>query len=91
MTARQNWPTGLLACAVFFALLALVDDQPTEAQDVADDVTLAQRRAGIEADINALAQQICNAELGPGTRVVWTVDGDLVCRPATQTAQGGKP
>lgn len=91
MNARPNWPAGLLACAAMFALHFLVDDQPTEAQDVADNVTLAQQRAVIEAGINELALQICNAELGPGTRVVWTVDGDLVCRPAMQTAQGGKP
>ena len=91
MNARPNWPAGLLACAALFALYALVDDQPTEAQDVADNVTLAQQRAVIEAGINELALQICNAELGPGTRVLWTVDGDLVCRPATHTAEGSTP
>lgn len=91
MTARPNWPAGLLACAAMFAIYGLVDDHPSEAQDVADDVTLAQQRAVIEAGINELALQICTAELGPGTRVLWTVDGDLVCRPATLTADGSKP
>lgn len=91
MTARQNWPAGVVACAVLFALLALVDDQPTEAQAVAEDVTVAHKRARIQSDMDALAQRICNAELGPGTRVVWTVDGDLVCRPGTHTAEGSTP
>ncbi|MES2888676.1 MAG: hypothetical protein V4739_11765 [Pseudomonadota bacterium] len=91
MSARHNWPAGLLACAALFAMYALVDDHPNEARDVADDVTLAKRRAAMERDIDALALQICTAEMGPGTRALWTVDGDLVCRPAMHTAAGSKP
>ncbi|MDP3625039.1 MAG: hypothetical protein Q8S12_00465 [Hydrogenophaga sp.] len=91
MTARTNWAMGLLACVALFAVHALVDDQANEAQNMADELAVAQQLAAVQAGIDALAQQICNTELGPGTRVLWTVDGDLVCRPATLTAEGGKP
>lgn len=88
MTAR-TWLATFAACMAFLLLCAALDPIPLEAQDVADDVTLAQKRASLDAGRDALALQICQAELGPGTQVIWTVDGDLVCRPAVLTAQGG--
>lgn len=88
MTAR-TWLATIAACMAFLLLCAALDPVHEEAQDVADDVALAQQRADLEAGRDALALQICQAELGPGTRVLWTVDGDLVCRPAVLTAQGG--
>ena len=88
MTAR-TWLATIAACMAFLFLCAALDPVHEEAQDVADDITLAQQRAELEARRDALALQICQAELGPGTRVLWTVDGDMVCRPAVLTAQGG--
>ncbi len=90
MTSRPNWLTGALACTLFLLLGSLLDSHPTEAQDVADDVEAAMSWADLEARRDALAQQICEAELGPGTTVLWTSDGDMVCRPAApRVAQGG--
>ncbi|PZO17658.1 MAG: hypothetical protein DCF26_09525 [Burkholderiales bacterium] len=88
MTAR-TWLATIAACMAFLLLCAALDPVPQEAQDVADDITLAQQRASLEARRDALALRLCQAELGPGTRVLWTVNGDLVCRPAVLTAQGG--
>lgn len=91
MNARPNWIAGVLASALFLLLCARIDATPHEAQDVASAATDAVTMADLEARRDALALEICTAELGPGTRVIWTVDGDLVCRPAALTAQGGQP
>lgn len=32
------------------------------------------------------ARDLCASELGPGAHVLWTREGDLVCRPATRLA-----
>jgi hypothetical protein len=89
MTPRHNWLAGVLASALFLILGARIDANPHEAQDVADATTEAVTMADLEAGRDALALRICQAELGLGTQVIWTVDGDLVCRPAVLTAQGG--
>ncbi|MDP1686860.1 hypothetical protein [Hydrogenophaga sp.] len=89
MSPRQNWLAGVLASALFLVLGAGLDAAPHEAQDVADTTTEAVTMAELETRRDALALRICQAELGPGTAVLWTVDGDLVCRPAVLTAQGG--
>lgn len=89
MRARHNWLAGVLASALFLILCARLDAHPHEAQDVADATTEAVTQSDIEAKRDALALQICTTELGPGTQAIWTVDGDLVCRPAVLTAQGG--
>lgn len=88
MTAR-TWLATIAACMAFLLLCAALDPFHPEAQDVADATTEAVTMADIEAGRDALALRICQAELGPGTQVIWTVDGDLVCRPAVLTAQGG--
>jgi hypothetical protein len=90
MTAR-TWLAAIAACMAFLLLCAALDPFHPEAQDMADATTEAITMADIEAQRDALALQICQAELGPGTQVIWTVDGDLVCRPAVLTAQGGQP
>lgn len=87
MSRVVNWALGGVAVAIFFAAHAFVE--LNEAQDVADATTEAITMADLEARRDALALQICQAELGPGTQAIWTVDGDLVCRPAVLTAQGG--
>ena len=88
MTAR-TWLATFAACMAFLLLCAVLDPLHSEAQDVADATTDAVTMADIEAGRDALALRICQAEQGPGTQVIWTVDGDLVCRTAVLTAQGG--
>lgn len=88
MTAR-TWLATFAACMAFLLLCAVLDPLHPEAQDVADATAEAVTMADLEARRDALALQICRAEQGPGTQVIWTVDGDLVCRPAVLTAQGG--
>jgi len=88
MTAR-TWLATIAACMAFLFLCAALDPVHEEAQDLADDAAQAPTMAELEARRDALALQLCVAEMGPGTQVLWTADGDLVCRPAVHTAQGG--
>ena len=76
--------TAVLAVAAFFVLVHLADR----------DADTASRMAAINAELDAAdarlqraATQLCQAEAGPGAQVLWTHDGDLVCRPAVVTAQ----
>lgn len=65
-------------------------DSTTEAQAVANGAAAAWMDSRNLAKRDAIAQVLCDAELGPGTQVLWTRKGDLVCRPAArQVAQGG--
>lgn len=78
------WVLGMLAVAAFFTVIHLANR----------DANHASRMAGINAELDAAearlqraAEQLCQAEAGPGAQVLWTQDGDLVCRPALLTAQ----
>ena len=86
-TARPSlgpWVLGMLAVAAFFTVIHLANR----------DAAHANRMAAINAELDAAdarlqraATQLCQAEAGPGAQVLWTQDGDLVCRPAVLTAQ----
>ena len=78
-----NWALGALACALLLAAQLL--DQHDEEQAMADAAHDVEALAEMPA-----AKALCEAELGPGTRVLWTTDGDLVCRPAQVVAEGGQ-
>lgn len=76
--------TAVLAVTAFFTLIHLAER----------DTSTASSMASINADLDAedarlqrAATQLCQAEAGPGAQVLWTQDGDLVCRPAVLTAQ----
>ena len=78
------WVLGMLAVAAFFTLIHLAER----------DTSHASRMAAINAELDAAdarlqraATQLCQAEAGPGAQVLWTQDGDLVCRRAVLTAQ----
>lgn len=93
MSALRNTVTAAMV-AILFLLLGAAADGPsgfTEAKDVADDAAEAWIDSDNLATRNAIAKVLCESELGPGTEVLWTHDGDLVCRPAaTQAAKGGQ-
>ena len=88
MSAR-TWLAAFAACMAFLFLCAALDPVHTDAQNTEDAATDAVTRTDLEARRDALALKICTSEMGPGTRVLWTVDGDLVCRPSVLSAQGG--
>lgn len=76
--------TAVLAVTAFFGVIHLAER----------DTSTASRMAAINAELDAAdarlqraATQLCQAEAGPGAQVLWTHDGDLVCRPAVLTAQ----
>jgi hypothetical protein len=82
---RFAWVTGLLTVAAFFGVLNLAER---------NDNSHAEQMARINAELDATdarmeraAALLCQAEAGPGAQVLWTQDGDLVCRPAVMTAQ----
>ncbi len=79
-----NWLLATLVTALFFGVIHLANR----------DAGHASRMAAINAELDAAdahlqraAAQLCQAEAGPGAQVLWTQDGDLVCRPAVLTAQ----
>lgn len=78
-----NWLAAVSAAAVFFGVLYQVDRADAEAQRLH---TLATQAEAAEQRMHRAAQALCSAELGPGSTVLWTPDGDLVCRPALMTA-----
>jgi hypothetical protein len=90
VSTARNWIAGVLTSALLLALCAAVDDQPTESQDVADDAASAWMDSDNRGKRDAMAQVLCDSELGAGTHVLWTREGDLVCRPAAHlVAKGG--
>lgn len=79
-----NYLLALAVVALFFGVIHLAER----------DTEHASRMAAINAELDAedarlqrAAEQLCQAEAGPGAQVLWTQDGDLVCRPAVLTAQ----
>ncbi len=89
MNGARNWWAGAAAAAVFLALGAMLDEQPSEAQDIAADVEHAHQMAVFDAQIARTSKAFCVSQVGPGARALWTVDGDLVCRPAAQLSTAG--
>lgn len=82
-----NWALGALACALLLAAQML--DQPDEQQAMADDAQMALAAANTEREAARAAKRVCEAAAGPGAKVLWTTEGDLVCRPARLVAEGG--
>ena len=83
-TTPGTWLLALLVAAAFFLVLHLAER----------DSSHASRMAAINAELDAAdvrlqraAKDLCQAEAGPGAQVLWTHDGDLVCRPALLTAE----
>lgn len=72
MTHIVNWLAAVLLAAVFFTLLH-VTAQPVDSS---------------ENRLQRAARALCAEEMGPGARVLWTRDGDLVCRPSVVTVGG---
>ena len=80
----SNYLLAPVVAALFFAVIHLAER----------DTSTASRMAAVNAELDAAdarlqraATQLCQAEAGPGAQVLWTHDGDLVCRPAVVTAQ----
>ncbi len=79
-----NYLLAPIVVAAFFGVIHLANR----------DAGHASRMAAMNAELDAAdarlqraATQLCQAEAGPGAQVLWTQDGDLVCRPAVLTAQ----
>lgn len=78
------WVLGMLAVALFFGVIHLAN------RDAGHASRMATFNAELDADdarLQRAATHLCQAEAGPGAQVLWTADGDLVCRPAVLTAQ----
>lgn len=87
-----RWALAFIAALLLLSLGAWLDgpDGHAEAQALANEAAPAWMDSRTLAKRNAVAQVLCDSELGPGTQVLWTREGDLVCRPASQlVAKGG--
>jgi hypothetical protein len=93
MNALRNTVMAALVAAIFLILGAAADSPSsmTEAQDVANEAAEAWIDSDNLAARNAIAKVLCESELGSGSQVFWTHEGDLVCRPgAIQVVKGGQ-
>lgn len=88
MSKTTNWLLGALACALLLAAQLL--DHPDAEQDVADEAQSALASAATKQEADRIAKRVCAAAAGPGAQVLWTTDGDLVCRPARLVSLGGE-
>ena len=78
------WMLGMLAVAAFFTLIHLAERDTSHASRI---TAINAELDAADARLQRAATQLCQAEAGPGAQVLWTADGDLVCRPAVLTAQ----
>jgi len=79
-----NTLASIVALVLFFGVLHLADRDATAASKL--DALDAQAQAA-EHRLQRAARALCASEAGPGAQALWTQDGDLVCRPATLTAE----
>lgn len=93
MKSRGNtvsaWLVAPLSAVALLTLGACLDQPRHEEGATAASVSDAVTQARIAHQRDALAQKLCEVERGPGAQVIWTHDGDLVCRVHTQVAKGG--
>lgn len=80
----KTWVLGLMTAAAFFGVIHLAERDAEHASRMA---TINAELDAADARLQRAATQLCQAEAGPGAQVLWTQDGDLVCRPAVLTAQ----
>lgn len=83
MSKVINFLGGVVFVALFFGVAYLADQDMQAASKL--DAIDAQIQAA-ETSMQRAARDLCTSELGPGAQVLWTRDGDLVCRPAVVTA-----
>jgi len=83
-TPPNTWLLALLTVAAFFVLIHLANRDAGHASRMA---TINAELDAADARLQRAATLLCQAEAGPGAQVLWTHDGDLVCRPALLTAQ----
>lgn len=85
--ARSTLGNYLLApvvVALFFGVIHLAERDADFASRMA---SINDELVAADARLQRAAAALCQAEAGPGAEVLWTQDGDLVCRPAVLTAQ----
>ena len=83
-----NSAAAVSAVVVFFGVLHIAD---TEAEPASQQATIGAQAQAQDQRLQRAARALCQAEAGPSAQALWTVDGDLVCRPALITAQGAQP
>jgi hypothetical protein len=71
----------VLFAVVFFWIIDQISDQ--EEHDARMQRINAEMRA-MDARMDKAAADLCRSELGPGAQVLWTREGELVCRPGAK-------
>lgn len=82
-----NWIAGVTFGALILVVGHLADRDLHDAGAIS---ALEADAAEAEARLNHSATTLCQAELGPSAQALWTIDGDLVCRPAAITAEAAR-
>ena len=70
--------TAVLFAIVFFWITSQLDQQD-EHDARMQDINAAMR--AMDARMDKAAAELCRSELGPNAQVLWTREGELVCRP----------
>lgn len=84
---RAATALNCLGAVVFAATFFAIADHTEQADDLATRAAAVNEQLdAADARMQNAAAALCQAELGPGAQVLWTSDGDLVCRPAVLTA-----
>ena len=73
--------TAVLFAVVFFWITSQLDQQD-EHDARMQDIDAAMR--AMDARMDKAARELCRSELGQGAQVLWTREGDLVCRPGAK-------
>jgi len=77
------WAAAALFAVVFFWVLHQVGETDAHVERMQ---TINTQMRELDARIDRAAADLCRSEIGPGAQVLWTREGDLVCRPAVLTA-----
>lgn len=81
------WAAAALFAVVFFWVLHQVGQNDAHVERM--QAMNAEMRE-LDARMQRAAADLCRSEIGPGAQVLWTMEGDLVCRPAVLTAGGAQ-
>jgi hypothetical protein len=81
------WAATALFAIVFFWVLHQAVQNDAHVERMA---TINAEMRELDARIDRAAADLCRSEMGPGSQVLWTREGDLVCRPSVLNAGGAQ-
>jgi type II secretory pathway component PulM len=77
---------GQTIAAVLFAVVFfwIIDQMTQQDEHTARMQRINAEMRAMDARMDKAAREICRSELGQGAQVLWTREGELVCRPGVK-------